>query len=122
VGDCPALLRAEGFEFLLADNSYSPVESGSRVLIRGEHVESEGPSRVGGGERVRIALRLGDPSPVGLRLVDGGHLVKGQLSSGDFLLHRSLPGFRVEHRILPAHELRRLALREPWGDPSGSPP
>jgi len=122
VGDCPALLRTEDFEFLLADNSYSPVESGSRVLIRGEQVESEGPSRVGGGERVRIDLRLGESSPVGLRLVEGGHLVKGQLSSGDFLLHRSLPGFRVEHRILPAYELRRLALQEPWGDASGSPP
>ncbi|MCS6902460.1 MAG: hypothetical protein RMJ98_22570, partial [Myxococcales bacterium] len=122
VGDCPALLRAECFELLIADNSYSPVESGSRVLIQGEQVESEGPCRVHSGERVRVALRLGETSPVGLRLVDDGHLVKGQLSSGDFLLHRSLPGFRVEHRILSAHELHRLTLCEPWGNPFGSPP
>ena len=115
VGDCPALLRSGRFELLIADNSYSPVERGCRVLLRGLAVESEGPSRFDEGrERVRVSLGLGEGSPVGLRTRDEGWLVKGQLESGDYLLFRSLPGFRVEHRAVRPHELEALPLEEAW--------
>lgn len=121
VGDCPALLRTDDFEFLLADNSYSPVEAGSRVVICGDRVESEGPTRLAQGERVRLSLRLGEPSPVGLRTAEG-LLIKGQLADGGYLLHRSLPGFRVEHRVLSAEDLWGLPVLEAWPDEQGGPP
>ncbi|MCU0655143.1 MAG: hypothetical protein MUF64_07595 [Polyangiaceae bacterium] len=117
VGDCPALVRTEGFELLVADNSYSPVEAGCKVLLRGEQVEIEGPSRFEGGrEVVRAVLTLGEASPVGRRLREGGWLVKGQLPGGDFLLYRGLPGFRVEHRAVSPQELAGLPTEDAWPD------
>jgi hypothetical protein len=49
-------------------------------------------------EQVRFQLALGDTStPIGRQVLDTGHLVKGPLvGSGDWLLFRALPGFRVE--------------------------
>ena len=48
-------------------------------------------------EQVRFQLALGDTSvPIGRQLLDTGQLVKGPLESGDWLLFRALPQFRVE--------------------------
>lgn len=117
IGDCPALLRTEGFELLLADNSYSPVESGCRIEIRGDHIECEGPVRIGDGERVRAKLSLGEDSLIGRRIPTSGYLIKGQLSSGDYLLFRSFAGFQIDHRIISEHQLRAQATEEVWPIP-----
>gem|GEM_PF-630454 len=122
VGDSPALLRSANFEFLAADNSYSPVEAGARVFVGEELVETDAPVKLGDGvERVRISQVFGDDSPVGKRVDPGGFLVKGQLSSGDFLLHRAHAGFRVEQRAISPRQLRSLALSDAWLDPRLAP-
>ncbi|HEX8821584.1 MAG TPA: hypothetical protein VF794_16785 [Archangium sp.] len=98
-GDCPSLLREEAFELILADNSYGRVEGASRLFLRDDSVYVEGQVRLDDGrlEQVHFQLALGDSSvPIGRRLLDTGQLVKGPLVSGDWLLFRALPQFRVE--------------------------
>lgn len=113
VGDSPALLRSSEFELLAADNSYSPVEAGTRILLSDDRIESDAVVGLAGGvERVRIIQDFGDDSPIGKRLVEGGFLVKGRLSSGDYLLHRSRPGFQVDQHTISPRELRTMALVE----------
>ncbi|RYE93572.1 MAG: hypothetical protein EOO75_04070 [Myxococcales bacterium] len=65
-------------------------------------------------EPVVIAIERGADSPVGKRVADTGHLVKGQLSSGDFLLQRSESGFRVHQRAVAPGELAAMRLEDPW--------
>lgn len=98
-GDCPSVLREEDFELILADNSYGRVEGGSRVVLDDDRVSVEGQVKLDDGrqEQVRFQLKLGDTSePTGRQLRDTGHLVKGPLQSGDWLLFRALPQFRIE--------------------------
>jgi hypothetical protein len=98
-GDCPSVLREEDFELILADNSYGRVEGASRVLLGEERVWVEGQVKLDDGrlEPVKLQLGLGDSAlPVGRKLVDSGQLVKGPLTSGEWLLFRALPQFRVE--------------------------
>jgi hypothetical protein len=102
-GDCPSLLREEAFELILADNSYGRVEGASRLFLREDSVCVEGQVKLDEGrlEQVRFQLALGDTSaPIGRQLLDTGHLVKGPLASGDWLLFRALPHFHIEQ--LPA--------------------
>jgi hypothetical protein len=102
-GDCPSVLRGEEFELILADNSYGRVEGASQLFLRGDSVYVEGRVRLDDGqqERVRFQLALADASTfIGRQLLETGQLVKGPLESGDWLLFRSLPGWRVEQ--LPA--------------------
>jgi hypothetical protein len=113
VGDSPALVRNDRFELLAADNSYSPVESGSRVFVRDDELTAIGHTRLEPGgqvEEVRFTLAPGDPSLIGHRVGEAGHLVKGRLSSGDYLLHRSLPNFQVDQRAIEPHALGALRL------------
>lgn len=114
IGDSPSLLREPSFELLAADNSYSPVESGARLYICGDEVRSEALTRLphsDAPEPVRFCTRLGDlDALVGLRLEETGHLIKGELASGDYLLHRSLPGWRVDQRVMGPRELRASRL------------
>ncbi len=98
-GDCPSLLREEEFELILADNSYGRVEGGSQLFLRDDSVYVEGRVRLDDGrlEQVRFQLARGDISvPIGRQLLDTGQLVKGPLESGDWLLFRALPQFRIE--------------------------
>ncbi len=102
-GDCPSLLREEEFELICADNSYGRVEGGSQLFLRDDSVYVEGRVKLDDGrlEQVHFQLARGDTSgPIGRQLRDTGHLVKGPLESGDWLLFRALPHFRVEQ--LPA--------------------
>jgi hypothetical protein len=98
-GDCPSLLREEEFELICADNSYGRVEGGSQLFLRDDSVYVQGQVKLDDGrlERVRFQLARGDTSgPIGRQLLDTGQLVKGPLESGDWLLFRALPQFRVE--------------------------
>jgi hypothetical protein len=98
-GDCPSVVRGEGFELILADNSYGRVEGASQLFLREDSVYVEGRVRLDNGqlEQVRFQLSLGDDSsPIGRQLLDTGQLVKGPLEGGDWLLFRALPGWRVE--------------------------
>jgi hypothetical protein len=98
-GDCPSVVRGEEFELILADNSYGRVEGGSQVFLREDSVYVEGRVKLDGGqlEQVHFQLTLSDDASfIGRQLLDTGQLVKGPLGNGDWLLFRSLPGWRVE--------------------------
>ncbi len=115
VGDSPALVRTGDFELVAADNSYSPVESGARVILTDDRLDTHSVTRLGDTvEPVRIGIERGAESPVGKRVADSGHLVKGELPSGDFLLQRSEPNFRVNQRAVTPRELAALRLEDPW--------
>ena len=62
-------------------------------------------------EQVRFQLALGDTSvPIGRQLLDTGQLVKGPLESGDWLLFRALPQFRIEQLPVAPGALEGRAL------------
>lgn len=112
-GDCPSLLRDDSFELILADNSYGRVEGASRVLLGDDRVLIEGDVKLDDGrlERLRFEHALGDTSgPIGRQLLDTGHLVKGPLLSGEWLLFRALPEFRVEQLAVDPSTLAGRAL------------
>jgi hypothetical protein len=112
-GDSPSVVRGEGFELILADNSYARVEGASRLFIRDDSVCVEGRAKLDDGrlEQVRFELALGDDSSsLGRALVDTGHLVKGPLDSGDWLLFRALPQWRIEQISASPTELTGRSL------------
>jgi hypothetical protein len=112
-GDCPSLLVDDGFELLLADNSYGRVEGASRVFLGEDRVQVEGEVKLDDGrlEQLRFEHVLGDTSgPLGRQLVDTGQLVKGPLQSGEWLLFRALPDFRVEQLAVDLSSLVGRAL------------
>jgi hypothetical protein len=116
-GDCPSLLREDGFELLLADNSYGRVKGASRVFLGEERLHVEGDVVLDDGRAARLRLRLarGEPGPVGQQVRGTGQLVKGPLEGGDWLLFRALPGFQVEQRAVERAALERLELEAPRG-------
>jgi len=116
-GDCPAVVREGDFELVLADNSHGRVEPGSRLSLTDDELSVDGLTVLDDGARasVRFTARRdeeGSPqgSPLGLRELTSGRLVKGRLASGDYLLFRGLPGYRVEQTSASAAELARLTL------------
>jgi hypothetical protein len=112
-GDCPSLLLDDTFELILADNSYGRVEGASRILL-GEHaVRVEGEVKLDDGrlEQLHFEHVHGDTSgALGRQLVDTGQLVKGPLQSGEWLLFRALPEFRVEQLAVDPGTLVGRAL------------
>lgn len=117
-GDCPAVLRdGQGFELILADNSYGRSERGSQLLLD-ETPRIAGQSVLDTGETVQISTRLsseGAGSPLGLQDARG-RLVKARLETGDYLTYLSYPGYRVEQSAAPASELP-LPLTPPHPEP-----
>lgn len=112
-GDSPSVVRAEGFELILADNSYARVEGASRLFIRDDSIYVEGRAKLDNGrlEQVRFELaREEDSSGLGRQLLDSGHLVKGPLESGDWLLFRALPQWRIEQLSASPTELAGRSL------------
>jgi hypothetical protein len=115
-GDCPAVLRDEAFELVLADNSYGRTEPGSRVFLARDEVRVEGSTVLDGGEGAAVAFTTtpGDAAtPLGLREGDTGRLVKARLDRGDYLLFRGLEGYRVEQVAVPADALAVARLVPP---------
>jgi hypothetical protein len=106
-GDTPSILRdpACGFELIMADNSYSRVTSGSRVLLDDDAAHVSGRAVLDDGRQVEVAFTLAlddDVSPIGLRARAGGHLLKAPLPGGEVLGFRYLPGYTFEQRPLAA--------------------
>jgi hypothetical protein len=117
-GDSPSVVRGEEFEIILADNSYGRVEGASQVFIRDDSVYIAGRARLDDGrlEHVRFEFALGEgSSSLGRQLLDTGHLVKGPLESGSWLLFRALPQRRIEQIAASPAELsgRSLGLARP---------
>lgn len=116
-GDCPSLLRHEGFELVMADNSYGRHERGAQVILDGRRTEIRGETVLDAGERepIAVALEIGEPTPIGRRDAGDGRLVKSRLQRGDYLLFRALPQFRVEQRAEPPDAIaaRRLVPPRP---------
>jgi hypothetical protein len=114
-GDCPSLLRHEGFELVMADNSYGRHERGAQVLLDGRLTEIHGETVLDSGERepIAVALDLDEPTPIGRRDASDGRLVKSRLGRGDYLTFRWLEHFRVEQRAESAESLAARALVPP---------
>lgn len=108
-GDVPALLRSGEFQWLLADNSYSPLERGSRVLISDRDLRIAAHAKLPEGNvRVDFTLDDKDDTPIGLRVPESRYLVKAPLGK-DWLLGRHLPKFQVDQ----IRATRLDALEEP---------
>jgi hypothetical protein len=109
-GDTPAIARRDGFELICADNSYARVPDGARVVVTDDCLAVDAPCLLDDGRRARVDFTLAaddDRSPIGRRTRESGHLVKGRLASGEWLLFRSYQGFRTEQlavTTLPALE------------------
>jgi hypothetical protein len=112
-GDVPSVLRAEGFELILADNSHGRVDTGSQIAIEGESLQVRGHTVLDSGERaeLRYQLTASEPAQVGQVDADSGHLIKGPLTDGRINLWRGLPGYAVEQVAMDSRALaeRRLA-------------
>jgi hypothetical protein len=118
-GDTPAVLRARGFELVLADDSYSRLEIGTKVVIDGPRLVIEGRARLDDGtaDVVRIDIALDDDvSPLALRDRDTMHLVKGRLDGGGHLLFKGLPQYAFEQRRASDDELAARPLGPPVRD------
>jgi hypothetical protein len=112
-GDSPSVVRGEAFELVLADNSYGRVEGASQLFVRDDSVYVAGQARLDDGrlEQVRFQLALEDDATViGRQLADTGHLVKGPLEGGSWLLFRALPQQRIEQLSLSRGELEQRSL------------
>jgi len=89
------------------------VEGASRVFLGEDRLQVEGEVMLDDGRlaQLRFEQVLGDTSgPLGRQLVDTGQLVKGPLQSGEWLLFRSLPEFRVEQLAVDPGSLVGRAL------------
>jgi hypothetical protein len=98
-GDAPSVVRGRGLEVVMADNSYSREESGMKVLISDEKLEVESRARLDDGTVVQAQFHLKRndvSSPLGLCDARTGHLIKGRLSDGRWLLFRAHPEYRFE--------------------------
>src|SRR5262249_24823104 len=114
-GDSPSLLRGDGFEMLLADNSYARHGAASRVVLREDGRDAEGQVGLGGApapEPVAFSVRRGDGSPIGLR-TPTGHLVKGRLGAGAYVLFRYVREYVFEQVAIAPEELSVQGLAIP---------
>ena len=121
-GDCPAVLRdRDGFQLVLADNSYGRVEAPSRVIVERDAVTVRGRTVLDDGAQEEVAWTLArdDASPLGLRERATRRLVKGRLACGDYLTFRALTGYAVEQRAVAPAALAPAALAAP--DPDEDP-
>jgi hypothetical protein len=115
-GDSPSVLCEDGFQLVIADNSYGRVERGTQLLLDGEAMRVVGHAKLDGGDErmVRFELTdLGARGPIGLRDPVTGRLVKGKLDTGDYLAFRFLEAFQLEQTALPDSECARLVLVVP---------
>lgn len=108
-GDCPAVLRDDdGFEVVFADNSYGRVERGSQLFLTDAETSIHAMSELDDGTRATVdftADRSDLETPLGKRDRASGQLVKARLASGDYLLFRALPEYRVEQTAATPHDV-----------------
>jgi hypothetical protein len=119
-GDSPSLLRAGRFALVLADTSYSRLEAGARVLLRGEETETTGRARLDSGEEVRVRALLSPDGDglLGLRDPAHGGLLKGFLDDGTRLLYKPLPNYQLEQVALAPQEAQRRRWVVPFRVPA----
>lgn len=115
-GDCPSILREDGFELILADNSYGRIEPGSQVILDEGRTSVNARTRLDDGtdELVKFSLDLDASGPIGARDLDSGQLVKGKLASGDYLMFKWYEGLKVEQLRASEDEIARRRLGVPW--------
>ena len=115
-GDCPAVLRHEGFELIMGDNSYGRIEPGSRILIESERTEISGLTKLDDGlvEQVECSSKISDRSALGYRLGAHGHLLKSTLITGEYLSFKAFEGFRVEQQRCPVTHIETNHLVPAW--------
>ena len=115
-GDCPAILRGDGLELVLADNSYGRVERGSQLALTDEELRASSACVLDDGTlaEVRFSLARDDAgSPLGRFAEATFELVKSRLAGGEYLLFKSLIGYQTAQRALGAAALAGLSLGEP---------
>lgn len=115
-GDSPSVLCDEGFQLVIADNSYGRVERGTQVAIDGERLQVAASVKLDGGDEAAVRFdvpALSAEGPVGLRDAATGRLVKGALESGDYLSFRFLEGFAMEQTALSPEVCKALELVVP---------
>ncbi len=118
-GDTPAALCDEGFSFVMADNSYGRVETGSRVLVDGAVMTVRGETELDDGTRVSVGYSLDRDPLLGRYDASAGQLVKARLDTGDYLLFRALPENKVSQVAASPSELRARKLVAPYRSSEG---
>ncbi len=113
-GDAPAVLRDEGFTFVMADNSYGRVETGSRVLLTGAATSVRGETRLDDGSRVEVRFDVDEDPLLGRYDPATGELVKARLATGDYLVFRALPENKVSQVAVTSEALRGRSLAAPY--------
>ena len=111
-GDCPALVRDDGFELVLGDNSYGRLEYGSQLAFTDAVTSVRGITELDDGSHVIVAhdSPRDAASPVGRRDRDTGQLVKAALADGSYLLFR---GARAAPRRAARDRRRRAGRARP---------
>ncbi|MFO0592595.1 MAG: metallophosphoesterase [Polyangiaceae bacterium] len=115
-GDAPTVLVDDGFQLVIADNSYSRRERGNQLVIDGERLRARGLCRLDDGAEHAVTCELHDLSargPIGLRDASTGRLVKGRLVSGELLAFRFREAFTAEQIAIKEEEASRLPLVPP---------
>jgi hypothetical protein len=116
-GDTPAVLRDDEFVFVMADNSYGRVETGSRVVMSDTHIAIAGVTQLDDGSRVEVRGSVGDAGNdrlLGLRDASTGALVKARLATGDYLLFKGLTDNKVSQVAMSAGQLTSRELVAPY--------
>jgi hypothetical protein len=114
-GDSPSILRDEDFAYVCADNSYARHPDGAKVTVDERGLTIEARSVLDGGAGVDLGFTLGgEDAPIGMRVADTGHLVKGATTAGDYVLFRYLPQFQVEQLAVSPSELAAKKLVAPY--------
>lgn len=106
-GDTPTVLRGNGVEFLVGDNTYA--DHASHIFVDGDSVRirSQASLKDGSPRVLDHAWKVTDDTPLGQRLPGTDYLVKGRLEDGRWLLFRTLPDFTVEQAFVGDSELLR---------------
>ena len=114
-GDSPSILRAEGFEQLVADNSHARVSEGAKCLFDDDETSIDAHTELDDGTRHRVQFVVGldERTPIGRRIRSSGELIKGRLSSGELLLFRYLPMFKCTQRAVGERALGSEELEAP---------
>lgn len=117
-GDAPAALRDEAFTFLMADNSYGRVETGSRVRVDGDTLTVQGVTELDDGSRVEVGYAVAgdDDALLGRRDTATEQLVKARLATGDYLLFQALPDNKVSQVAVSPRALRERPLSPPYAE------
>jgi hypothetical protein len=116
-GDTPAVLRDDDFVFVMADNSYGRIETGSRVVITDTHIAIAGVTQLDDGSSVEVRGVAGDAEEdrlLGLRDASTGALVKARLATGDYLLFNGFPDNKISQVAVSASQLASRKLVVPY--------